>query len=126
MKSKVIQSRSKVDKNAEAFAKEQIREEAHHFCRLESALASIEINLRRSETEFDEPKEIELSERERERERERNVFICIVRKHGVNTMRMNEPMKESGVMQFNEITKMPLDPYYPVPCHTVCFMVVRK
>lgn len=66
MKSKGIRSRSKVVRNAEAFAEEQIREEAHHFCRLESALASTEINLRRSETEFDEPKEIELSERERE------------------------------------------------------------
>jgi len=71
MKSKGIRSRSKVVTNAEAFAKEQIREEAHHFCRLESTLASTEINLPRSETEFDEPKEIELSERKREKNRER-------------------------------------------------------
>lgn len=71
MKSKRIRSRSKVVKNAEAFAEEQIKEEAHHFCRLESALASTEINRWRSDFEFDEL---------RERERERNVFICFCKR----------------------------------------------
>ena len=71
MKSKRIRSRSKVVKNAKAFAEEQIKEEAHHFCRLESALASTEINRWRSDFEFDEL---------RERERERNVFFCFCKR----------------------------------------------
>lgn len=82
MKSKRIRSRSKVVKNAKAFAEEQIKEEAHHFCRLESALASTEINRWRSDFEFDEL-------REREREREMCLFV-FVRELCVNTTRMNE------------------------------------